>query len=790
MKKRKLFQFFATALALAFVGCSHDALTGDDPEGDQNGPKDAVYMNVTVQLPVAGGMGGRSITNTGTNGDYGTSTSGTEIGKDHENVVNTVLLVLAEKGTYKIIACGTQNGFATPSDGKIKTVQSIEKSKLSQYYTNTDNGDGNGTLKSGKEKINVYVFCNPTLRLQTKLKGLSSGAEWIDETGKVIESDKGVFPTTTEQDGGAVWGGSDHKQGFLMATAKSNDIEKEIPKTLSGWDNHNTAEKAFDLTGPNYLGSSSEIDNGKTNNIEVGSIDVERAVARFDFKDGSPLASTSPCTYDVVTYKDNNEDKTLIQIELTKMALVNMSKEFYYLRRVSNDGSDKVPGFPETNTNNFAYCGVETLSNYVVDTDPTFKTGTLEKKGKVYASHFNFCLGDTTLTNMWTINENARGQWYTSEISDVLDGLDDTDDGWNATDKIWRYVTENTIPTDVANQKHGISTGIVFKGKMVVPDALRGSEKYGELYNTINNAGDVLTGNPNEDPILYAHSGNLYLTWKEVRAVAIDNKESYPAFYNAVFGTVSEEEDKQPKAAAEGAALVAQKLRLVPQGLGQGVQLAEGPVQPEIRHHIAELRPLQLPAQQGKIRQHLGGGGDEIQPGIGPAQVLQQQVRVDDDSVLRAGAFRQQAAQPVAAGVRQVLRPQQGVAEGQPGGDAVFPGQGQHLPGVPVPGPHPAASPDAVRRCAIQGGDAAPIVKILPVRTIKRQKRRIQVIKFKQTGQMKQGCALVRCFHSEDLSWPHRRPDGIYLLYQQSCRNAKRSAASAKTTGAALFIGL
>ena len=76
------------------------------------------------------------------------------------------------------------------------------------------------------------------------------------------------------------------------------------------------------------------------------------------------------------------------------------------------------------------------------------------------------------------------------------------------------------------------------------------------------------------------------------------------------------------------------------------------------------------------------------------------------------------------------------------------------------------------------------------MRTIKRQKRRIQVIKFKQTGQMKQGCALVRCFHSGDLSWPHRRPDGIYLLYQQSCRNAKRSATSAKTTDAALFIGL
>lgn len=65
MKKGKLFQFFATVLALAFVGCSHDTLTGDDPEGDQNGSKDAVYMNVTVQLPVAGGMGSRSKTDTG-----------------------------------------------------------------------------------------------------------------------------------------------------------------------------------------------------------------------------------------------------------------------------------------------------------------------------------------------------------------------------------------------------------------------------------------------------------------------------------------------------------------------------------------------------------------------------------------------------------------------------------------------------------------------------------------------------------------------------------------------------
>ena len=125
----------------------------------------------------------------------------------------------------------------------VNTVQSIEKTALASYYT--ANGT-NGTLNEGKEKINVYVFCNPTQRLQKKLTDLKYGVDWIDEKGQVIENADGTYPNSSTQDGGAVWGGSDHKQGFLMATAKSNDIEKGIPKTLSGWDNHNTAEKAFD----------------------------------------------------------------------------------------------------------------------------------------------------------------------------------------------------------------------------------------------------------------------------------------------------------------------------------------------------------------------------------------------------------------------------------------------------------------------------------------------------------------------------------------------------------------
>lgn len=73
--------------------------------------------------------------------------------------------------------------------------------------------------------------------------------------------------------------------------------------------------------------------------------------------------------------------------------------------------------------------------------------------------------------NTWSIDETARDQWYTSLIKDVIDNQneEDNDDEWNSDHtrngyRIWRYVTENTIP-GINNQENGISTGIVFKGK-------------------------------------------------------------------------------------------------------------------------------------------------------------------------------------------------------------------------------------------------------------------------------------------------------------------------------------
>lgn len=125
MKKKFWSNFFMGILAMGLIaGCSSDEWEegGSTPNPDL---EDAVYMNVQVQLPVAG-AGTRSETNTPEDGDYGTSTDGEEVGKDYENAVNRILLVLADKED-NLIGCGTQEGFNTLTNGKVNTVQAIKK---------------------------------------------------------------------------------------------------------------------------------------------------------------------------------------------------------------------------------------------------------------------------------------------------------------------------------------------------------------------------------------------------------------------------------------------------------------------------------------------------------------------------------------------------------------------------------------------------------------------------------------------------------------------------------------
>lgn len=498
MKRKNWSIFFIGMLAMCTIaGCSDNELNGSNEPGVYPGhPEDAVYMNVNIQLPV-GGKNTRSETDSDKDDDYGTSTDGTEVGKDYENKVNGVLIVLAD-ASNNFIAAGEHNSLPVVREGIVNTTQKINKSALAAYY-------GNGTLGTGKDQVNLYVFCNPTMELKTIFEKSGADSEWIDEIATLEEEPDGTVK------GAAVWGGNDHKAGFLMATASSKDIKKYIPKNFTDWDNFTNEKNAFDFSGKNTLSNGTKIGN-------IGNIHVERVVARFDFKDGSPSKDQ---TY-VIAEKD---DKPTLKVKLNKMALINMSKHFYYLRRVSDNGL----------ADNVEICGTEYDSgqnwNFVVDTDAEQKNGAIDASYP-FADYFNFCLGHQE-NNTWSIDETARDQWYTSLIKDVIDNQneEDNDDEWNSDHtrngyRIWRYVTENTIP-GINNQENGISTGIVFKGKIqATTDAPQ------SLQDAINGA----TGDSNADAILYAYSNQLYVSWTEVREAALDataNEE----FKKAVFGT-------------------------------------------------------------------------------------------------------------------------------------------------------------------------------------------------------------------------------------------------------------
>ena len=115
--------------------------------------------------------------------------------------------------------------------------------------------------------------------------------------------------------------------------------QRDIPRLLNDWDNYKSEGKPFDLSGNN---ADVAIDNGTP---VRGSIKVERAAARFDFRDGSEDHKGNGIgnfTYRVVYDGVGDAAKTpLINVQLQRMALVNMNKSFYALRRVSADGKPK-----------------------------------------------------------------------------------------------------------------------------------------------------------------------------------------------------------------------------------------------------------------------------------------------------------------------------------------------------------------------------------------------------------------------------------------------------------------
>lgn len=426
--KRWNYLFMAMGIATAFSACSDEVDLSANNEESTEESTSQVFMQFNLELPEVS----RSTTQIG-----GGSDAGVEIGKDYENQVSEVLVIITdatEGDKYDKFITGSTVTNLIPTGSNTTYVVPFNTNKLVDYA-----GD----------PVNIYVYCNPTSELK---KGLES------EDGIDVNATYTLTSATDETIWSITKGTTDNEKiGHFLMTNADNDYKRTLPANL---DNYKVESNPFDLE----------------------TIKVERAAARFDYK-----SSDSDETYTLMG-EDGKEEVT---VTLTDMALVNLSKEFYYLRRVSDDGT----------STNAAIGGTETNTNYVVDTDYDWKSGSTITD---YSGHF-----------FYVYNQNSASADYTwTSISSLTKNEDDTDNSWNTDDtkgdyKIWRYATENTIPkgTDDGLQKKGITTGVAFKGE------IKGvSVRMQTLLNGINT--------------VYVFDNILWGTWDDVKTAAEAKKES------------------------------------------------------------------------------------------------------------------------------------------------------------------------------------------------------------------------------------------------------------------------
>ncbi len=402
--KIKHLSFLATAaVVLGLSSCSSDEPMVDNTQVD-NGEN--MYARIQLYLPSRSNTDLDDPVDPGYNGTDNSS-DGYEIGLDHENRVNNVIIVLATKddnGKYTKVAASNSSAIpSTSSDPKFPIFQVTFRNDEIQ--------------KCGDQRVYIFAYCNTN--------GVISENDEFDP-------DRAIAIASADENQG-IW----QRGSFLMANAPNTTIpNKLLPTEESLKKDFNTPEKALDL----------------------GTVDVARVAARFDFKS---INNNEYPIYEYVANAENPDNLDEVQVATVKllaMAPLNIAKEFYLLPRVSDDGTN----------NNWELCGTEYFNigknvNYVVspnfiDKNASILPESLLKKYFWQSTDTDDYSEDFAYTNLNALSEDDNSdQWYDADAKTDKDGY-----------KIWRYVTENTIPA-INSQKKGITTGIIFKAEITNP---------------------------------------------------------------------------------------------------------------------------------------------------------------------------------------------------------------------------------------------------------------------------------------------------------------------------------
>ncbi len=405
-----------------------------------------VYARLTLSLPST-----RSVTT----GQDGNSDAGFEVGKEYENSVTSVLIVLTSKDgdNYNYVASAlTDTKGQTPAEGETE-----EGNPSKPMYTVSFESEE--IAEFANQEVYVFAFCNPSMILVEDVNNLKPVK---NDEGTVITAAKAVN-TLVGHITGENSAQISEQNYFLMSNHSLTSVT--IPPSSDLLSQYNTPENPFFL----------------------GTVDVSRVTARFDFRqttvEGETVANRYPI-YDNYTINtpvvdedgnpvldENNNPKyetetgkTLMgYVVLDGMALMNEANSYYCLPRVSRNGMDT----------SSKLCEGETSSNFVVSPGASNKV--------TVPLSYTFMTNNYLYNGLPTGNDveppyNYSFNRFTYDALSLTGHDEDNDENWTADNKtgyrIWKYVTENTIPgydadgvtNTIKYQRLGATTCIVFRG--------------------------------------------------------------------------------------------------------------------------------------------------------------------------------------------------------------------------------------------------------------------------------------------------------------------------------------
>lgn len=421
----------------------------DDAEVTPGGDKENTADKVYMSFKLELPTASRSTTDEDTGDTNSNATPDSEVGTEKENNVSHVDVVLATRNGNEYVY-------------KVQSTDAVLGGAGSNYVATFNATDLTSTVAD--QNVHVFVFCNypyGTVGRDIFTKSINV-TSFTDEIAK--------------------------DDNFWMANAVVSEA-KLIPSTFEAY-------------------------NSPSNPFELPDVKVERAAARFDFKHKEAVGGLEQNEYLLSTGTDPK-----VTVKLTNMALVNISNSFNILRRVAGDSnSDNIAEY-----NSAIICDVETPTNYVVDSDAADKV----TYNYLPNNFLNYWDGTTPNANTGkaeraTGNMNFGDLWTNKLINaekTLISSLT-VDDKWAGTGstgngdyKVWRYATENTLPS-INSQKKSLSTAVLFRGELKVED-------------------DRLSGET-----AYVYNNILYGQWSQVQTASI-SEPNLKAAYDAAMATVT-----------------------------------------------------------------------------------------------------------------------------------------------------------------------------------------------------------------------------------------------------------